>query len=123
MTPGLNPALLLVGLCLAVGAVVSILALLASFGGHSIRGSFRCFSRGQHEPFRHPLGGFRCRDCGLAGSTLTDFGHYEHDGFVAQRGGYVTPPAVTEARAKVRDVAPPPIATDLGFYRPARRRP
>lgn len=35
---------------------------------------FRCALRGRHEPKKHPLAGFRCRDCGLAGDNLADLG-------------------------------------------------
>jgi hypothetical protein len=31
----------------------------------------RCFVRNQHVPVRHPLGGFKCAECGCAGA---DFG-------------------------------------------------
>ena len=34
----------------------------------------RCFFRSRHEPRRHPLGGFRCADCGTAGADLHDMG-------------------------------------------------
>ena len=34
----------------------------------------RCFFRSRHEPARHPLGGFRCADCGKAGADLHDMG-------------------------------------------------
>ena len=32
----------------------------------------RCFFRNRHEPRRHPLGGFRCTECGKAGANLHD---------------------------------------------------
>jgi len=35
---------------------------------------FRCFVRRRHQPRRHPLGGFRCVDCGAAGADLEDMG-------------------------------------------------
>ena len=44
---------------------------------------FRCFVRNHHNPTRHPLGGFRCADCGEAGADLDQMG------FVG--GGYVLP--------------------------------
>ena len=44
---------------------------------------FLCFLRHHHNPVRHPLGGFRCADCGEAGADL------EQMGFVG--GGYVMP--------------------------------
>jgi hypothetical protein len=34
----------------------------------------RCFVRQHHSPRRHPLGGFRCEDCGMAGADLEDMG-------------------------------------------------
>lgn len=40
----------------------------------------RCFMRDQHVPVRHPLGGFRCAECGVAGADLDDMGF---DGWVA----------------------------------------
>jgi hypothetical protein len=33
-----------------------------------------CALRGRHNPARHPLGGFRCLDCGEAGRDLEDMG-------------------------------------------------
>ena len=33
-----------------------------------------CVLRGRHNPSRHPLGGFRCLDCGRAGADLEDMG-------------------------------------------------
>jgi hypothetical protein len=33
-----------------------------------------CVFRGRHNPARHPLGGFRCLDCGAAGADLEDMG-------------------------------------------------
>jgi hypothetical protein len=35
---------------------------------------FRCLIRRRHQPRRHPLGGFRCIDCGAAGADLEDMG-------------------------------------------------
>lgn len=43
----------------------------------------RCLFRNRHDPVRHPLGGFKCADCGAAGADLEDMG------FVG--GGYVLP--------------------------------
>ena len=34
----------------------------------------RCFLRSRHEPRRHPLGGFRCTECGKAAADLHDMG-------------------------------------------------
>jgi hypothetical protein len=44
---------------------------------------FLCYLRHHHNPVRHPLGGFKCADCGEAGADL------EQMGFVD--GGYVMP--------------------------------
>jgi hypothetical protein len=46
---------------------------------------FLCYLRHHHNPVRHPLGGFKCSDCGEAGADL------EQMGFVD--GGYVMPDA------------------------------
>ena len=35
---------------------------------------FKCFWRGYHDPKRHPLGGFRCRDCRLVGLDMESMG-------------------------------------------------
>jgi len=43
----------------------------------------RCFVRRHHDPKRHPLGGFTCRECGTAGESLDEMG------FLG--GGYVPP--------------------------------
>jgi len=43
---------------------------------------FRCFVRQHHRPSRHPLGGFKCLDCGVAGSDLDEMG-FEGDGYVS----------------------------------------
>jgi hypothetical protein len=43
----------------------------------------RCMFRNQHNPTRHPLGGFRCVDCGHVGSDLEEMGFAD--------GGYVLP--------------------------------
>jgi hypothetical protein len=43
----------------------------------------RCYLRNHHNPARHPLGGFKCSDCGEAGADL------EQMGFVGS--GYVMP--------------------------------
>src|SRR5712692_4640301 len=44
---------------------------------------FRCFVRNHHNPVRHPLGGFKCADCGEAGADLEQMGFAD--------GGYVMP--------------------------------
>lgn len=44
---------------------------------------FLCYLRDHHNPIRHPLGGFKCADCGEAGAD------FEQMGFPG--GGYVTP--------------------------------
>ena len=35
---------------------------------------FKCFWRGYHDPKRHPLGGFRCRDCRVVGTDMESMG-------------------------------------------------
>ena len=42
----------------------------------------RCYLRTRHEPVRHPLGGFRCADCGAAGADLAEMG-FEGEGYVS----------------------------------------
>jgi hypothetical protein len=44
---------------------------------------FRCLLRAQHNPVRHPLGGFRCLDCSYVGADLEEMGFAD--------GGYVLP--------------------------------
>jgi hypothetical protein len=44
---------------------------------------FRCFVRNHHNPVRHPLGGFKCADCGEAGADLEQMGFTD--------SGYVLP--------------------------------
>jgi hypothetical protein len=44
--------------------------------------SIRCYFRGHHNPVRHPLGGFKCADCGEAGADLSKMGFTD--------GGYVS---------------------------------
>ena len=41
----------------------------------------RCYLRDRHNPVRHPLGGFKCADCGEAGADLAQMGVLD--------GGYV----------------------------------
>jgi hypothetical protein len=36
-----------------------------------------CWLRTHHNPVRHPLGGFRCQDCGAMGVDLKDMGFTE----------------------------------------------
>ena len=43
----------------------------------------RCFVRNRHNPVRHPLGGFKCADCGEAGADLEQMGFAD--------SGYVLP--------------------------------
>lgn len=107
------------GVLLAAALALSFTGLIAAFNGQPIRGTFLCFFRRRHEPRRHPLGGFRCADCGHAGDDMAAFGF-------GVGSGYVTPPAFHEARAAMRDVRPVDWTQDLRFYRPARdaaRRP
>jgi hypothetical protein len=42
----------------------------------------RCFVRQYHQPVRHPLGGFRCVECGAAGADLDEMG-FPGSGWVA----------------------------------------
>ena len=42
--------------------------------GEPMLDKLRCFLRSRHEPARHPLGGFRCADCGKPGADLHDMG-------------------------------------------------
>jgi hypothetical protein len=41
----------------------------------------RCWMRRQHDPSRHPLGYFRCADCGVTGASLDEMG-FDGDGYV-----------------------------------------
>jgi hypothetical protein len=43
---------------------------------------FRCVVRQHHQPRRHPLGGFRCVECGAAGADLEEMG-FPNSGWVA----------------------------------------
>jgi hypothetical protein len=42
----------------------------------------RCLVRQHHQPRRHPLGGFRCVECGAAGADLEQMG-FVGSGWVA----------------------------------------
>jgi hypothetical protein len=42
----------------------------------------RCLMRNRHDPQRHPLGGFRCSECGLVGADLDDMG-FAGSGYVS----------------------------------------
>jgi hypothetical protein len=44
----------------------------------------RCYLRDHHNPSRHPLGGFKCSDCGTTGVDLEEMG-FEDAGYVATR--------------------------------------
>lgn len=44
----------------------------------------RCYLRDHHNPARHPLGGFKCSDCGAAGADLEEMG-FEDAGYVLAR--------------------------------------
>ena len=44
----------------------------------------RCFLRDLHNPARHPLGGFKCADCGAFGADLEEMG-FEDAGYVLAR--------------------------------------
>ncbi len=41
----------------------------------------RCLLRGRHEPLRHPLGFFRCSECGASGADLDEMG-FVGEGYV-----------------------------------------
>lgn len=64
----------------SVAAVV--VAIRVAAGARSVR----CVLRNRCTPVRHPLGGYRCSTCGIAGESLGDFLGY------AGSGGYVTGP-------------------------------
>jgi hypothetical protein len=42
----------------------------------------RCRVRGHHRAGRYPLGGFRCRDCGVVGEDLQEMG-FEGSSYVS----------------------------------------
>jgi hypothetical protein len=44
----------------------------------------RCYLRDHHNPTRHPLGGFKCADCGTAGADLEEMG-FEDAGYVVTK--------------------------------------
>ncbi|PYQ54812.1 MAG: hypothetical protein DMF78_04435 [Acidobacteria bacterium] len=46
---------------------------------------FHCWLRSHHNPARHPLGGFRCLDCGAMGIDLRDMGYKELGGLTRNR--------------------------------------
>jgi hypothetical protein len=50
----------------------------------SMLARLRCFLRDHHNPARHPLGGFKCSDCGAAGADLEEMG-FEDAGYVVAR--------------------------------------
>src|SRR2546426_10433046 len=62
--------------------VVRVLPQFTDRGGCMIAW-FRCFVRNHHNPVRHPLGGFKCADCGEAGADLEQMGFTD--------SGYVLP--------------------------------
>lgn len=43
----------------------------------------RCVLRWRHNPQRHPMGYFRCIDCGTTGDNLEDMGFDPGSGYVA----------------------------------------
>ena len=61
----------------SLAAATVVLAIAAAFAGRRVS----CFVRGRHNPARHPLGGFRCVDCGRPGADLEDMGFHD--------GGYI----------------------------------
>jgi len=50
----------------------------------------RCALRQHHQPRRHPLGGFRCVDCGAAGADLEEMG-FSGSAWVAPRRSFDRP--------------------------------
>jgi hypothetical protein len=50
----------------------------------SMLARLRCFLRDHHNPTRHPLGGFKCSDCGATGADLEEMG-FEDAGYVPAR--------------------------------------
>ena len=46
---------------------------------------FHCWLRSHHNPARHPLGGFRCQDCGAMGIDLREMGFKELGGLARNR--------------------------------------
>lgn len=59
----------------------ALLRRLRRLAGLSLLAWVRCKMRSRHKPVRHPLGGFRCVDCGVAGADLEDLGF--DDGWVS----------------------------------------
>ena len=55
----------------------------SDFSAEEMIARLRCFFRNQHNPVRHPLGGFRCLECGHVGADLEEMGYVD--------GGYVMP--------------------------------
>lgn len=80
-------ALAVAGLVIVAGAAAWAVKR-ALIGDRPVRASFRCWARGRHDAARHPLGGFRCIDCGVAGADLLEMGF--DDGYVQriQREGW-----------------------------------
>lgn len=46
-------------------------------------GWLRCWMNGCHEPVRHPLGGFTCGVCGVAGASFDQMGFGPESGWVS----------------------------------------
>lgn len=52
-------------------------------GAEVVISILRCFFRGTHrEAKRHPLGGWRCGECGFAGEDLEAMGYGREAGYV-----------------------------------------
>jgi hypothetical protein len=49
---------------------------------------FNCFFRRHHNPVRHPLGGFRCAECGTMGVDLREMGFTELGSVTRGKGFY-----------------------------------
>ena len=67
-------------------------------GEPSVIGQLRCLVRGQHEPVRQVLGGFRCASCGEAGRDLAQMGFPEIGYVKPQRYEAPEPPAQGQLR-------------------------
>ena len=76
-------AVALTVLCLLAVGVVAMVRLAARARGRSLSGVVRCAARGACRPVRHPLGPFRCADCGTAGADLDEMPGYSGQGYVA----------------------------------------
>jgi hypothetical protein len=75
-----------------VVAILLVLALkLTLLKGRTFFGGLLCIAVGRCNPAPHPLGGFRCTSCHLAGADYSDFG---------LGPGYIAPLGTTYDREK-----------------------